>query len=160
MNSFDKFDDIIDSRDVIARIEELREERQDILGRLEEARDNWAEYDADTDEGAASAELQQWVCDAERDLENWDASDEADELRILEALASEGEASPDWQYGETLIRESYFKDYAQQMAEDCGMIPDNLTWPCTCIDWEQATRELRSDYSEIEFDDVTYLIRS
>jgi antirestriction protein len=124
MSTFDKFDDIIDSRDVIARIEELREERQEL---------------------------------AEAD---WDASDEADELRILEALASEGECSPDWEHGETLIRESYFQEYAQELAEECGMLPDNLTWPCTCIDWEQAAHELRFDYSAIEFDDVTYLIRS
>jgi hypothetical protein len=54
----------------------------------------------------------------------------------------------------------HFQDYAQELAEECDMVPDNITWPCDCIDWEKAARELRYDYSEIEFDDITYLIRS
>jgi antirestriction protein len=37
------------------------------------------------------------------------------------------------------------EDYAQQLAEDTGAIPEGLGWPCTCIDWEQAWRELTYD---------------
>ena len=42
-------------------------------------------------------------------------------------------------------------DYAQELAEDCGMLsghrgsPDSditHSWPFTCIDWERAGREL------------------
>ena len=110
-------DDIIDSRDVIARIDELEgmDERDD---------------------------------------------DEDAELAALKALAEEGEASPDWTYGETLIRESYFQEYAQQLAEDIGAIDPKATWPMNCIDWEQAAKELRYDYTTIDFDGVEYLIRS
>jgi hypothetical protein len=36
-------------------------------------------------------------------------------------------------------------DFAQQMAEDCGMIEDGAKWPCYCIDWEWAWRELSMD---------------
>jgi hypothetical protein len=36
-------------------------------------------------------------------------------------------------------------DFAQQMAEDCGMIEDGAKWPCYCIDWEWAWRELSVD---------------
>lgn len=36
------------------------------------------------------------------------------------------------------------REYAQQTAEDCGMLPDykDLRWPLTCIDWDAAWREL------------------
>jgi hypothetical protein len=34
-------------------------------------------------------------------------------------------------------------DYAQQLAEDCDSIPSDLRWPLTCIDWEDAWRELQ-----------------
>jgi antirestriction protein len=37
------------------------------------------------------------------------------------------------------------EDYASQLAEDLGSIPEGLGWPCTCIDWEAAWRELTYD---------------
>ena len=64
----------------------------------------------------------------------------------------------DW-YPSTLIRDSYFREYAQELAEDRGMIPDNNAWPCTCIDWDQAARELRMDYTSTEFNGTTYWYR-
>ena len=112
------YDDIIDSRDVIARIEEL---------------------DALTD-----AEI---------------TTDEVNELTILRALAEQGEDVEDWQHGATLIRDSYFEEYAEQLAEELDLIPADATWPATCIDWEQAARELRMDYTSVEFGGVTYWVR-
>jgi hypothetical protein len=87
----DKFDDIIDSRDVIARIEELREERNSLVAARDEARDA---VDADVDTGSDSdriyaAALRDVFDEASEALDAWDASEEADELRILVALASE-----------------------------------------------------------------------
>ena len=79
----------------------------------------------------------------------------------LEALQSEAEDySPDWHHGECLIRESYFEDYAQELAEDIGAIDPNAHWPNDCIDWERAARELQYDYTAVDFDGVTYWIRS
>ena len=45
-------------------------------------------------------------------------------------------------------------------AQQCDMMRDKDAWPYTCIDWEQAARELRYDYTSVDFDDVTYWIRS
>ena len=64
----------------------------------------------------------------------------------------------DW-YPLTLIRDSYFEDYAQDFAYDIGAIQDSAAWPHTCIDWKQATRELQMDYSSIEFGGITYWYR-
>jgi hypothetical protein len=134
-------EDIIDSMDIIARIEELESEREDLLS---EATDD------------PNIEINE----AKENLKAWDGSEEATELKILKALAEEGESSPDWQCGETLIRESYFKEYAQQLADDIGAIDRNATWPVNCIDWEEAANQLKQDYMEIDFDGVTYLIRA
>ena len=129
-------DDIIDSRDVIARIEELEAERD--------------EYEA------ARAESTAMMLSWEQQNE-----DEAAELAALCALRDQGDDSSDWQYGETLIRDSYFRDYAQELAEDCGdVIWAELRWPLTCIDWAQAAHELQMDYTSVDFDGVTYWIRS
>ena len=117
-------DDVIDSRDVIERIEELESELET---------------------GMESGESM---------------PDEVEELAALKALAEEAEDSPDWKYGETLIRDSYFKDYAQELAEDCCEMPKSDQWPQRCIDWDQAARELQMDYSCVAFDGVDYWIRS
>ena len=96
-------EDIIDSRDVIARIEEL------------------------TDDEDRTA-------------------DECDELTALEALAKEAEDyAEDWVHGEALIRDSYFTEYARQLAEDCCEMPSADQWPHRCIDWGQAASELQMD---------------
>ena len=96
---------------------------------------------------------------AERDEE------EADEFKRLGDLIEDCEGKGgdeqwrgDW-YPVTLIRDSYFKDYAQELAEDIGAIKDDAQWPATCIDWDEAARQLQQDYTTVEFDGVTYWTR-
>ena len=40
------------------------------------------------------------------------------------------------------------KQFAYHMADECEQLELNLSWPHTCIDWEQAARELMYDYYE------------
>ena len=57
--------------------------------------------------------------------------------------------------GETIdedsFRETYCgcyssgEDYAQELAEELGSIPEGVRWPLTCINWESAWRELSHD---------------
>jgi hypothetical protein len=149
--------DIIDSRDVIERIEELESERQDLLDAIEaaeEARDEAEEGTATLICATSEAE------EAAAQLIDWDTGPEAEELAALKSLASEGaDYAADWEHGETLIRDSYFKDYAMELADDIGAVDHSAAWPMTCIDWDQAARELKMDYSSIEFSGVTYWIR-
>lgn len=39
------------------------------------------------------------------------------------------------------------RDYAMELADAMGVEPKEYVWPTSCIDWEQATRELFMDYS-------------
>jgi antirestriction protein len=123
-------DDVIDSRDIIARIEELEGERDDY--EPGDSAPTWADK----------------------------CPDDAAELATLKALAEEcASVCGDWEHGEALIRDSYFQEYAQQLADDCGLIDSTAKWPMSCIDWEQAARELQMDYSTVDFDGVTYWTR-
>jgi antirestriction protein len=79
-----------------------------------------------------------------------------DELVALDKEASE--YAEDWQYGVTLIRDTYFVTYAQEFAEEIGAMPDNA-WPLYCIDWEYAARELQHDYTLVRFADTDYWVR-
>ena len=40
------------------------------------------------------------------------------------------------------------EEFAENLANDLGLIPDNVEWPMTHIDWESAAASLMSDYTE------------
>ena len=179
-------DDVIDSRDVIERIEELVDEIEALTDAFEELVD-------DCIDGATDASTLSQVCNhyrsnpgeelardvlndyleenpesalasARRAIVEWN-DDNADELRDLRALASEAEGyADDWKHGETLIRESYFEDHIRELVDDCYTMPEGFNsgewpWRHMTMDWKAAADEARQDYSEVEFGDVTYLIR-
>lgn len=121
-NTISNSDDVIDSRDVVERIEELRAELDDETGTA--------------------------------------GDDEKAELLALEELQEAARGyCPDWEYGATLIRDSYFKEYTQELADDIGAIDHNAGWPCNCIDWDEAARQLQIDYTSVEFDGIAYWVR-
>lgn len=128
-HEINNFQDVIDSRDVIDRIEQLQSY-------------GVAPYDPATAP------------------ENDGGDEDERELAALLALQEEAEGySEDWQHGATLIRDSYFKEYAQELADDIGAINADASWPNDCIDWDKAARELQMDYTAVDFDGVTYWIR-
>lgn len=40
------------------------------------------------------------------------------------------------------------KDFAYQMADELGLLPEGYSWPTSCIDWTAAARDLMMDYGE------------
>jgi hypothetical protein len=141
-NSIDNSADILDSRDIVARIEALQEEREALAAGIEEV---------SGDDAIAAAAFA---------LSEWRANGYEAELQALQALAAEAEGyAPDWQYGEALIRDSYFITYAQELADDIGAIDANASWPNSYIDWDRAARALKMDYTAVDFAGVTYWIR-
>lgn len=152
MRDINNSQDILDSRDVIARRDELAEERAALVEAQSEGVEDIHDNDAETRAAALKA-----IHDAGEALREWDA-DNAEELAALEAFISEG--SDEWSHGVTLVRESYFEDYAQELAEEvCDIDFRKLSWPLTCIDWKQAARELRYDYTGADWAGVTYYYR-
>jgi len=138
-------DDVIDSREIIERIEELEEERDT----FQESHDEFCD-----DEGDSGVEGATEALDA---LNAWNASDEAEELKLLLSVQEQAEdCCPDWIYGATLIRDSYFNDYMDEMLKDIGDLPKDL--PCyltVTVDYDA----LQMDYTSIDFDDETYWVR-
>lgn len=93
-------------------------------------------------------------------LANTEDPDELEELETL--IAFRDEVSPyasDWEYGETIVADDYFTEYARQMAEDIGAIDRDAEWPARHIDWDAAADELKQDYSEIDYDGRTWWTR-
>ena len=204
MTNFTNTNDIIDVRDIIARVEELREKRTarwvagcNMAGYLPDSEpaefdnaEDAKQYIIDTikraeDETEDETEAETLCAFAEDvNLETADefsvqclqyvywvredgvmGLDETGELETLENLLKELKGNGgdeqwggDW-YPMTLIRDSYFEDYAQELAEDCGMFNFDAKWPNNCIDWEKAALELQWDYSSVDFGDSTFWYR-
>jgi antirestriction protein len=64
-----------------------------------------------------------------------------------------------WGFGAQFIRDSYFEDYARELADDIGAVNNVASWPSMYIDWEAATEALQMDYTEVVYDGVTYWTR-
>ena len=133
-------DDIIDSRDIQERINELESEWESLKSYVEEAED-----DDEKDE-------------AEINLEVF-MDDEYKELEMLQEMKDDV-GSSEWNYGIAFILNSYFEEYAEEFAEDIGAIDRNATWPLNHIDWEAACRELQMDYSVVTVDGNDYWYQS
>lgn len=101
----------------------------------------------------------------ELDFEGCLATADEQELGMLEGILFElsgygggEEFDGDW-YPSTLVSDGYFECYAQELAEDCGVLDPNASWPMCCIDWAQAARELQQDYGSISIQGETYWYR-
>lgn len=131
MANFDGHDDIIDSREIIERIEEIESDATFIQD--EEGEFTLALLDSDT-------------------REEYDA---------LIALREDAESLADWHYGETLIHENYFTQAMRELCKDVGFIPHDLPGFIEhSIDWDGVADDLRADYTDFEFRGSTYWARS
>lgn len=129
MSNVDNNNDILDSRDIISRIEELENDR-----------DSWND-----DEDNATT----WEAEYPED---------ATELTTLTDLAEECENYSEWEQGEALVRYSYWEDYVQELLADCGDIPRDLPHYLV-IDWKQTADNISQDYATVTYDGVDYYIR-
>jgi uncharacterized protein (UPF0335 family) len=159
-------DEIIDSRYVIERIEELEDERDTLVEDIKESLDEFEEHAGESYDEATVGRivddaklvvLEASILERRATLVEWD--DDNGELKELKELASGCSDYSDWKDGVMLIRDNYFETYAQQFAEDTGAIPKDLSWPACHIDWEAACESLQQDYTAVEWDGVTYWYR-
>lgn len=168
--SISNTDNIIDSRDVIERLKELEGYEQEALDRAAEIRAEISkvkakdgEPEADDFDCIESLEADIWTAEGGEEYGTTDdfTEDEYAELQSLKALDSNGrDATSEWVDGTALVHEDHFRQFAEQEAEDLGMVNDTNSWPYRHIDWEAAADELKSDYTTVEFGDSTYYVRS
>lgn len=121
--------DIIDIRDIIARVEELEQEREGL---------DIANPEQDADLAAEHCQL-------------------ANILAELVGYGGDEQWRGDW-YPVTLVCDSYFTTYARDLLEECGTIPRDLpSW--VEIDWEATARNVRIDYTPVDINGRTYWYR-
>jgi hypothetical protein len=145
----DNSQDVIDSRDIISRIEELEEEKEEFIVNEssipEEKSPSWGE-----------------VAESQGDEESkWDETEEGEELKALLAVQEEAEGyCPDWKYGASLIRESFFTQYCKDLTKEIGGLPKEIPgYIENNINWDGVAEDLQADYTSVDFDGVTYWVR-
>lgn len=150
-------DDVIDVRDVIARVEELETDAECQCGDTRDLHQTVRE------DGQSSEECEHDGCGC---LSFYFANeDERDEFKRLTALLADlagNGGDEEWRgswYPLTLIRDLHFEDYAENLAEELGYMDRNTTWPYNHINWGEAADELLIDYTSTDFDGVTYYYR-
>jgi hypothetical protein len=131
MKDLDLSADVIDVRDIIERIEKLEVSK---------------ETHQDEPEGG------HWSDEEAQELANL--------MSIMEEMKGYGgdeQWRGDW-YPLTLIAESYFTEYCQELVSDIGDMPRDIP-DYIEIDWEATAQNLKVDYSEVEVNGFTYFYR-
>lgn len=168
-------DEYLDSRQIIERLEYLKQEQDDlkeavddIFERIEEFKQEtgvWIHPAADWLDTSNPDWLHLWRLRflyedlAERDDEfrEW-LEEHGDELEALQDLEDQSGNIPDWEYGAQLIRDDKFAEHAEETARDIYDIKSG--WPFDYIDWDAAAEALQQDYTCIRFMGEDYWVRA
>ena len=153
MSNIQSGNDIIDVRDIIARVEYLRGELDNLLEAILDAKHSIPVMKFEND---ASEHTK--ACIAER---QW-RQDNSEEFRSLEELLQElsgNGGDEQWEgnwYPVTLIHESYFEQSMDELVADCYEIPKDLpSFMTITLDYDA----LKQDYTTCEFEGETHYYR-
>lgn len=167
----DNTNDIIDSRDILERIEDLEGELSGVdcdtcggFGRIMVAVDeeDGTEQNCEYCGGHGTVDLST-PGTLQSTADEYGMLAEVDELATLRKLVEEIDqsAGDNARDGVALIRDAYFEEYAQEEASDIyGKELRESTWPFCHIDWTAAVEALQQDYSTVDYDGETYWVRS
>jgi hypothetical protein len=171
IRDIDSAEDIISLSDITERVEDLRDQRGDLEELREAVEEAQGDYnDLQDDEDATEAQREEAgdeLAAARKALQEAEAfreTEDGEELAKLESLLKElcgyggdHQFDGDW-YPGMLIRYSHFTDYCMELVQDIGDLPKDIP-SYLAIDWDKTADNLRVDYSEVEFDGVTFLYR-
>ena len=136
-------DDVIDSRDLQEKYEELQAE--------------FVEGYNNTQRNNKHRHIVDWNDDTkELDGELQSLHDEIDEM---DSFIQEINDYGDYEYGTPIIRDYHFEDYCQEMLKDSGDIPDSFPSYIT-IDWSDTAENLKADYVSAMWGGNEYYIRT
>ena len=137
---------ILDTRDLSKRREELKEEI------LDSFLENFPHYQEMT-------ESFEDIRFEEEEIQSWkeDFEDELTEIEEIDTI--ENELGSEFDYGVALVDVDDFEEYVEDLLDELGYIPKDFpSW--IEIDWEATANNVRQDYTEVEYQGNSYLGRS
>lgn len=147
-----------DSRDLIEFKEFLEEQILDLYTEWAESHNEFKEEDAEDLEIPDSFDEIEFIDEEAFTEPNIEIIEEYEAIKdFCEELESYG----DFEYGETIISEDYFKEYSKDLCKELGYIPDDLpAFIEDNIDWQRVADDLKVDYMEVDYCGTTYLMRA
>lgn len=142
MNTFTGTQDVIDSRDILERIEELT---NDFLCGVESGELGLDDFDMT---------FSDWLSGG---LDYDDAVEVFELIRFREEY--DGQFGDYFTDGVTFVHEDYFTEFAKDSIEDMGYVVPNEMPAWIVIDWEATAENFREYYTEVEFLGQTYWAR-
>lgn len=146
MQDFTSYNDYIDSRDLEDKLQELLEEKNELLENLQDS--EWIKENLDADEQKELAADFENFCELYYN-DNIEDYDLVYEIEILK----EDVDSPEWEGGITFINEAYFDDYAKDYMEQLFDIPSDLE---QYFDYESFIEDLQNDFTDVDFNGWTF----
>ena len=137
----------LDTRDLQEQIDNLELEIEELNEDLE---------DLEKDLGMCGSKNELLTTQDEIESAKESLQDLRDELQPL--LDLKAEDIPDWDYGATLIPESDWEEYVEDLVKDCGYISNDVPW-WIVIDWAATADNVAADYSTVDYDGDTYYYR-
>ena len=137
----------LDTRDLQEQIDNLESEIEDLNEYLE---------DLDKDLGMCGSDFELLTVQDQIEKGKEQLQDLRDELQPLLDLKAEG--IPEWDDGATLIPESDWEEYVEDLVKDWGYIPNDVPW-WIVIDWAATADNVAADYSTVDYDGDTYYYR-
>ena len=153
----------LDTRDLQEQIDNLESEIESVEEYIEEAEselEDLAEELAEVEESQFLPQPEQPEIDEIRiKLQEYkeQLQDLRDELQPL--LDLKAEDIPEWDDGATLIPESDWEEYVEDLVKDCGYISNDVPW-WIVIDWAATADNVAADYSTVDYDGDTYYYRN
>jgi len=158
-NDPEKYADWEDAKDTFVELLEYFADDEEPESQLEQAYRTAAQtmqFKSDREFGVTVGNYHFAVTEGKTEgLNEW----EQEELENLRKLKDQAYGYGNWKYGETLIRESAFTDYVEELCQDCGFISKDFPWWIE-IDWDQTARNVANDYTTVNFDGIDYYIRN
>ena len=138
----------LDTRDLQEQIDNLESEIEELNEDLE---------DLDKDLGMCGSEIE--ILSTKHEIYKFQEQlqDLRDELQPL--LDLKAEDIPEWDDGATLIPESDWEEYVEDLLKDCGYISNDVPW-WIVIDWPATADNVAVDYSTVDYDGDTYYYRN
>ena len=136
----------LDTRDLQEQIDNLESEIEELNEDLEDLEKDLVSCGSEIDE------IRTKIQEYKEQLQ-----DLRDELQPLLDLKAEG--IPEWEDGATLIPESDWEEYVEDLVKDCGYISNDVPW-WIVIDWAATADNVAADYSTVDYDDDTYYYRN
>ncbi len=138
----------LDTRDLQEQIDNLESEIEELNEDLE---------DLEKDLGMCGSKHELLTTQDEIESAKESLQDLRDELQPLLDLKAEG--IPEWDDGATLIPESDWEEYVEDLLKDCGYISNDVPW-WIVIDWAATADNVAADYSTVDYDGDTYYYRN